>query len=431
MPNVRMPDGTVVRFPDEMPKEQVREMIASKFPEAAQEKPFGVTDTWPFRLGRGVVRSIEDAATLPGDVYTGKQDVEDPSITGRALNFAAIAMPQTKGKASTTPAAATAPSEKALMSAGDEGYEVARSSNVALRGDLVGKWAQRMQLALRRKGLFGTSNGAETTHKILDDLAANSGDGAILHAGDYINLRQALQETAQNFKAPKDQAAATVAIKTLDKFFDTASPQAFVAGTPAEIRGVRDSIKAARGNFAAGYRSRLVTGKEHEADLRSAAANSGKNYDNTLRQRLAGAALSPKQVSGFTPAELAATEGVVRGTRPMNWTRNVSNVLGGGGGMGRALVTGMGIAPGVATGDLKTMAVGLIPPAAGWALKKTENALTKREVAKLDNMLRLRSPLGEQASAAQAKPPLPPLPMASEQALRLLTLYQLQNPDQM
>lgn len=35
MPIVRMPDGTQVRFPDEMPKEQIRDMIATKFPEVA------------------------------------------------------------------------------------------------------------------------------------------------------------------------------------------------------------------------------------------------------------------------------------------------------------------------------------------------------------------------------------------------------------
>lgn len=34
MPIVTMPDGTNVQFPDEMPKEQIRDLIASKFPEA-------------------------------------------------------------------------------------------------------------------------------------------------------------------------------------------------------------------------------------------------------------------------------------------------------------------------------------------------------------------------------------------------------------
>lgn len=38
MPIVRMPDGTQVRFPDEMPKEQIRDMIAGKFPEVAPKK---------------------------------------------------------------------------------------------------------------------------------------------------------------------------------------------------------------------------------------------------------------------------------------------------------------------------------------------------------------------------------------------------------
>lgn len=35
MPIVKMPDGTQVRFPDEMPREQIRGMIASKFPDVA------------------------------------------------------------------------------------------------------------------------------------------------------------------------------------------------------------------------------------------------------------------------------------------------------------------------------------------------------------------------------------------------------------
>lgn len=36
MTDVRMPDGAVVRFPDDMPKEQIRAMIAKKFPEVAE-----------------------------------------------------------------------------------------------------------------------------------------------------------------------------------------------------------------------------------------------------------------------------------------------------------------------------------------------------------------------------------------------------------
>ncbi len=48
MPIVKMPDGTQVRFPDDMPKEQIKGMIASKFPEVAPQQaqePKGLWDT--------------------------------------------------------------------------------------------------------------------------------------------------------------------------------------------------------------------------------------------------------------------------------------------------------------------------------------------------------------------------------------------------
>lgn len=41
MPIVAMPDGTQVSFPDEMPKEQIRDMILRKFPDAGNPAPQG------------------------------------------------------------------------------------------------------------------------------------------------------------------------------------------------------------------------------------------------------------------------------------------------------------------------------------------------------------------------------------------------------
>lgn len=38
MPDVKMPDGVVVRFPDEMAPDQIRDMIATKFPQVAQQQ---------------------------------------------------------------------------------------------------------------------------------------------------------------------------------------------------------------------------------------------------------------------------------------------------------------------------------------------------------------------------------------------------------
>lgn len=39
MPDIKMPNGDIVRFPDDMPKEEIRAKIASKFPELASQQP--------------------------------------------------------------------------------------------------------------------------------------------------------------------------------------------------------------------------------------------------------------------------------------------------------------------------------------------------------------------------------------------------------
>ena len=56
MPNIEMPDGVVVAFPDTMPKEQIRSLVASKFPEMFE--PEGNEFT------RGVKRGTATAKAL-------------------------------------------------------------------------------------------------------------------------------------------------------------------------------------------------------------------------------------------------------------------------------------------------------------------------------------------------------------------------------
>lgn len=65
MPIVKMPDGTQVSFPDEMPREQIRDMIAKKFPEVAP-KPQAA----PEAEGRGLFRRVDDAVRGAADMMT-------------------------------------------------------------------------------------------------------------------------------------------------------------------------------------------------------------------------------------------------------------------------------------------------------------------------------------------------------------------------
>src|SRR5690554_7522441 len=70
MPIVKMPDGTQVRFPDDMPREQIRDMIASKFPDAAKSAPAVNADA-----GFDPMRDLP----IPGTTHPGRPPAE-PSM---------------------------------------------------------------------------------------------------------------------------------------------------------------------------------------------------------------------------------------------------------------------------------------------------------------------------------------------------------------
>lgn len=67
MPIVQMPDGTKVNFPDEMPKEQIRSLIQSKFPDiATQPERTGLQEAGRQTLRAG--RAIASGAAGLGDI---------------------------------------------------------------------------------------------------------------------------------------------------------------------------------------------------------------------------------------------------------------------------------------------------------------------------------------------------------------------------
>jgi hypothetical protein len=69
MPQVRMPNGDIVSFPDDMPPEQIRELISRKFPEvsAAPAQPDIGMDVAKSGAS-GIARGAMDLAGLPGTI---------------------------------------------------------------------------------------------------------------------------------------------------------------------------------------------------------------------------------------------------------------------------------------------------------------------------------------------------------------------------
>jgi hypothetical protein len=81
MPNIKMPDGVVVRFPDEMPAEQIKSLILQKFPDIGGSAPK------PGMFGNSTLDTFHDATTGAGQGVS--LDFKDELLAGMATPFRA------------------------------------------------------------------------------------------------------------------------------------------------------------------------------------------------------------------------------------------------------------------------------------------------------------------------------------------------------
>jgi len=95
MPIVRMPDGTQVSFPDDMPKEQIKGMIASKYPDAINTQPQGFLANVNSDLQQRAQNVIRDAGradrgeimpSMAGLSYVGNTAGLGVDVLGRGLS---------------------------------------------------------------------------------------------------------------------------------------------------------------------------------------------------------------------------------------------------------------------------------------------------------------------------------------------------------
>lgn len=370
-----------------------------------------------FDSDAGILGAVKRAFMLPGDAYFGKVDPMSQEGIGRALEFASVFSPPTPGlrsgdmiipgeKRAVRQSAPSVPTADQLYDEAARNFEAMRNSGVDYASDAVKNAAQAMKRALEEDGFDAEVAGR--THRILDRLASPPEDSVANIKGLH-SARKTFGKIAQNFNDPPDQSAASQVIRGLDEFIGADDTSSIVAGTASDAAS---ALKAANANYAAAKRSDLITGVERAADLRAAAANSGQNTGNSIRQRIASALINGKQISGFSPDEVAALEGISRGSAAQNTTRYIGNLLGGGGGLGQAVTAGMGAAAGGAAGGGVGAAFGATAPAAiGAGSKSLSNYLTRRALANVDEMVRMRSPLYE---AMKANAPMQP----SRQAIR-------------
>lgn len=294
------------------------------------------------------------------------------------------------------------PSIEQLKAKAGGGYEQAKGLGVEIRPQAAETLAARLKGELSQAGL--DENIAPKTWGILGKL-----EGAPADAVMTVNNLQALRRTLGNAAGSIDRSerlAAVQAKNAVDDFLANLPAGALIRGDAKQASAL---LREANANYAAAERAAELDRKITRAQLRASAANSGMNVANTIRQRMADILLTPALQRGYSPEELRHMERLVRGSALENSLRYAGNLMGGGGGLGQAVI-GMGaLGSAYATGNPELAAL----PVLGAGARMASNRLTLQNAARLNAMARARSPLGRTATGPLMTSITPAAPFGS------------------
>lgn len=209
--------------------------------------------------------------------------------------------------------------------------------------------------------------------------------------GDVHAMRKLLRSDADSkiTSNPNEAGASGMAKREVDNFLEQYAP----------------GFKDANRDYAGAKAAEMLEGKRYTAEMRSSAANSGKNIDNATRQRVVDILTNERLRSKLTPEQIAEAEKIVKGTWIGEAARDVASSAGAGGGLSRiAAALGSAAVGGQALGA-KGYALGALPLIAGPIAKSIENASTARGVRRLDELIRSQTPLGQARAAANPADP--------------------------
>jgi hypothetical protein len=365
-----------------------------------------------FDTDAGILGPIKRAVMLPGEVLKGKVDPMSDEGIKRSFEMASVISPVSAAMeageraipgalGNYTREKVAVPTAPELKAAKDAAYNAIENSGVEYSGQAIQGMVRNLKDALTQKAAIAENY--PKTYRLLDQL-----DNAPEGSGIQLKFLDALRKELGRLGGGDEGFAAKKAISAIDEFIDAADPSSLMARTSARAlpsanpgavstaEQAARTIREARGNAAAGFRSNAIQGIEDAADLRAAAANSGKNLGNTLRQKLATLLLDEDAVRGFTPQEIEAATKIVTGSPAANITRDVSNLLGGGGGLAQALLASGGAALGAPFGGVGAAVGAAVPMGVGRTARGISNSITKSEASKLAELLRMRSPLYQQ-----------------------------------
>ena len=225
--------------------------------------------------------------------------------------------------------------------------------------------------------------------------------GAEPTIGELDRLRKIVKSAAASIE-PDERRIAKIMMNELDEFVEQLSQKDVAAGSAKQVSGL---LNKARDNWSRFKKTEIIEELLEEATEQASSSGSGANIDNAIRQKfksLLTTQAGKKKLRSFTQAEVAVIRRIVRGGNVQNLLRL----------LGKAAPTGI-VSTGIsgAAGHTIGGGVGAIAlPVAGYAAKKSADAMTKGQVKFLEKMIRS----GRMSQEAIAKLP----PSAIEQLMK-------------
>lgn len=318
------------------------------------------------------------APTYAGLMQSGIERVTGPfyepkSTEGKVSEVAASLLPALAIPGG--PGRAVAPTRDALALAAKGAYKAPEVAALELRPSSIQSATSKIDDALKDAG-YRDYLAPKTFRAIkeLEDIPSNQS----AKVADFEGVRRALQKAAGD---PAEKDAARRAINALEDHLENINPRDVVAG---DLTAATETLAKGRGDYAATKRSERVAEALAKAERQAGRAGSGGNIDNAMRQKISSILDSPSKSRGFSPDERAQMDKVVSGTTIGNIARLI----------GKAAPTGIvsgGLSSGagfLAGGPIGAVAL----PVAGAIAKRIGDRSTRRQIEKLDEMVRARSP---------------------------------------
>lgn len=276
-----------------------------------------------------------------------------------------------------------APTREQLDDAASAAYKAADNAGVRFSPEAI----DRLATSVDRRAIGYHPSLQPRSAAVADEIQAIRNTSPTL--SDVEDLRKLSGRAGQTLALDEREMAGRIR-ERIDDFMGNATARDVVSGDPVAATA---ALRDARGYTAAMKRSDTVEQALERAVVRAEAAHSGRNIDNSIRQKMAAVLLDPRQMRGFNAEEAAAMRDLVRGEAVNNAMRDAGKMLGGGGGLGAMVAGGAGAtAGGLVGGPVGAVVGGALGAGAGRGLIALSNRNTERSAEALAALVRARSP---------------------------------------